>query len=156
MSNGFYVMQMKYRPSMEVLHVITSCLHANEDERVSIDELAEYPYFFEEDYLPHYLNDGSRDDQTERSSVRSSRGGSQTARSTSGNRKTFKMVLTSKDSSFTKRLNETISKASMLSPRLGTETTNKCGPSNAVGRSTLMGGTTIQQSTMCDTKATIM
>ena len=146
---------MQYRPSMEALHVITSCLHANEDERVSIDELADYPYFFEEDYLPHYLNDGSRDEYTERKSFRSSRGGNQTARSTSGNRKTFKMVLTSKDSSFTKRLNETISKASMLSPRLGTETTNKCGPSNA-GRSTLMGGTTIQQSTMCDTKATIM
>ena len=122
--------------------MITSCLNANEDERVSIEELAEYPYFFEDDYMPHYLNDGSRDDQTERSSIRSSRAGSLTARSTSGNRKNFKMVLTSKDSTFSKRLNETISKASMLSPRLGTETTTKCSPNNG-GSSTLMGGTTI-------------
>jgi len=62
MSNGFYVMQMQYRPCMEALHVVTSCLNANEDERISIEELSEYPYFFEEEYLPHYLNDGSRDD----------------------------------------------------------------------------------------------
>ena len=143
MSNGFYVMQMQYMPCMEALHVVTSCLNANEDERISIEELSEYPYFFEEDYLPHYLNDGSRDDQSERSSIRSSRAGSITARSTSGNRKGFKMVLTSKDSSFTKRLNETISKASLLSPRLGTETTTKCVRQTNAGGSTLMGGTTI-------------
>ena len=115
---------------MEALHIITSCLNANEDERVSIEELAEYPYFFDDEYMPHYLNDGSRDEPTERSSIRSSRAGSLTARSGSGNRKTFKMVLTSKDSTFSKRLNETISKAFMLSPRLGTEATTKCSPAN--------------------------
>jgi len=122
MSNGFYIMQMPYRPCMEAMHVITGCLHQNEEERVSIEELSENPYFFEEGYFPHYVNDGSsRDDQTDRSSIRSStRGGG--ARSTSGNRKSFKMVLTSKDSTFTKRLNDTISKYSTLSPRLGTET----------------------------------
>ncbi len=144
MGNGFYVMQMPYRPCMEALHVITRCLNQNEDERVSIEELSEYPYFFEEGYLPHYLNDGSSSDgnQTERSSSISTatRGGLGTARSTSGNRRSFKMVLTSKDSSFSKRLNETISKASILSPRIGTETT-KFGP--IPGSSTLMGGTTI-------------
>lgn len=51
-------MQMPYKPSLEVLHIITSCLNQNEDERVTIDELADHPYLIEEGYTPHYLNEG--------------------------------------------------------------------------------------------------
>ncbi len=65
-------MQMPYRPSMEVLQVITACLNQNEDERITIEELAENSYFFEEGYLPHYLNEGGGCGGYERSTFRNS------------------------------------------------------------------------------------
>lgn len=115
MTNGFYVMQMPYRPSMEALQVISGCLNQNEDERFSIEELAENPYFFEESYLPHYLNESVGGGGSERSTIRSSQTFqvNGTNRSSSGNRPGFKMVMSSKDATFTKRLNETLSRLSI-------------------------------------------
>ena len=41
---GTYVLNMNSRPSLECVQVICGCLQHNEDERLSIIDLAEYPY----------------------------------------------------------------------------------------------------------------
>ncbi len=105
---------MPYRPCMEALYVITSCLSQNEDERMSIEELSEYSYFFEEGYLPHYLNENGGGGGSERSTIRNSQHIlGDTIRSNSINHSNFKMVLSSKDTTFTKRLNEKLSQISI-------------------------------------------
>lgn len=138
MGTGLYLIQMPYRPCMETLHVITSCLNQNEDERISIEELAEYPFFFDENYSPHYMNESSREGSSvDRSSMRSThkyrsnsgginnnRGRGNSTLSNNGvSSSSFKMVLNSKDSTFTRRLNETLSRGFLASPRGETMTT---------------------------------
>ena len=106
-------MELPYRPCMETLQVLTSCLNQDEDERVSIDELVEHPYFFNDSYLPHYLNESQRDGSSaERSTYRGSRANSSPLSRRGGNpqQTSFKMVLSSKDSTFSKRLSDSLQK----------------------------------------------
>jgi hypothetical protein len=126
---------MQYRPSMETLHIITSCLNQNEDERISIEELADNPFFADDNYSPHYMNESSREGSSvDRSSIRSthkyrSNSNGMTSNRARGNsslsnsNSSFKMVLNSKDSTFTRRLNETLSRGFLASPRGETMTT---------------------------------
>ena len=133
LQNGFYIMKMPYKPSMEALHVLTSCLNQNEDERVSIEELAENPYFAQEGYLPHYLNESSaQQNSTGSDQIYTSRSLSPVDdRSYSGPRRgSFNMVLSSKDSRFTKRLSETLTKVSIVR---ATETMSKTNNTTYLG-----------------------
>lgn len=139
MDKGLYVIQMPYTPSMETLHVITSCLNQNEEERISIEDLAANPFFFEENYSPHYMNDSSREGSSyERSSLKSGyeirsnsawvknnreRDNSTFSNHNSVRSSSFKLVLNSKNSTFTRRLNETLSRGFLASPRGETMTT---------------------------------
>lgn len=139
LDKGLYVIQMPYTPSMETLHVITSCLNQSEEERISIEDLAAYPFFFEENYSPHYMNDSSREESSyERSSLKSGyeirsnsawvKNNRERDNSTFSNHNSvisssFKLVLNSKNSTFTRRLNETLSRGFLASPRGETMTT---------------------------------
>lgn len=124
--NGFYVMQLPYRPSVESLHIITGCLNQNEDERISIEELSELPFLYETGYMPHYLNDAVNPTtdslidckKLRRSNTSETRGG------LINKTRAFKMVLSSRDSRFSKQLSMTLARANS-SPSSNTPETKK-------------------------------
>ena len=101
LQNGLYVMQLPYRPSVESLHIITSCLNQNEDERISIEELSELPYLFEVGYEPHImLNDNLANSKNTLSILRRSNNSDTMSITNKISKapKVFKMVFSSKDS----------------------------------------------------------
>lgn len=54
LNHGFYTLELKKRPSLECLQILTGCLNQNEDERISILDLCDHPYL-SADYEPHSL-----------------------------------------------------------------------------------------------------
>jgi len=111
--NGLYVVQMPVKPSLEALHLLSSCLNQNEDERASIDDLSELPYLFEIGYLPHYATAANDSTVTLHRSSSTDYHRASLGRNTPAH---FKLTLSSRDSQFTKQLTATLNKAN--SPRL--------------------------------------